>query len=80
MKGFKRGVSALTAVTVLLSTLLIGMLSISAVHEAWDGTAADGFAGGSGTVSDPYLISTPSQLAYFASGSNKKIQHRGNIL
>ena len=32
----------------------------------WDGTLAEGFAGGTGTESDPYLISTGAQLAYLA--------------
>lgn len=36
----------------------------------WDGTIASGFAGGSGTESDPYLISTGAQLAYLAHGIN----------
>ncbi|MCL1978961.1 MAG: hypothetical protein FWG60_02240, partial [Methanomassiliicoccaceae archaeon] len=30
----------------------------------WDGTISSGFAGGTGTESDPYLISNGSQLAY----------------
>ena len=70
MKGLKRSISVLTAVSVLLSTLLIGMLSISAADNVWDGTVSDGFEGGAGTMSDPYLISTPSQLAYFAQSSD----------
>ncbi len=32
----------------------------------WDVNAAPDFAGGSGTEADPYLISTPEQLAHFA--------------
>ena len=69
MKSLKRSISVLTAVSVLLSTLLIGMLSISAADNVWDGTVSNGFAGGTGTASDPYLISTPSQLAYFTQSS-----------
>lgn len=34
--------------------------------EVWDGTVAKGFAGGTGTASDPYIINHPSQLAYLA--------------
>lgn len=34
--------------------------------NAWDGTVGDGFAGGSGTEADPYLISNGWQLAYLA--------------
>ncbi len=32
------------------------------VHPVWDGTAADSFAGGSGTEEDPYIIETAEQL------------------
>lgn len=31
----------------------------------WDGNSAKGFERGSGTQNDPYIISTPSQLAFF---------------
>ncbi len=33
-------------------------------NRVWSGKVATGFAGGTGTVSDPYLIETPEQLAY----------------
>ena len=32
----------------------------------WDGTIATEFAGGAGTVDDPYLISDGSELAYLS--------------
>lgn len=32
----------------------------------WDGSVAAGFADGTGTPDDPYLIATPAQLAYLA--------------
>ena len=34
-----------------------------APSKIWDGTVAGGYAGGSGTADDPYIIETPSQLA-----------------
>ena len=37
----------------------------------WDGTVATSYGGGSGTYIDPYLIKTPSQLAYMASEGGK---------
>ena len=37
---------------------------------AWDGSIALSFAGGDGSQSDPYLISTPQQLAYLAQQTN----------
>lgn len=36
--------------------------------EKWDGSVASSFGGGSGTYIDPYLIKTPSQLAYISVG------------
>ena len=45
----------------------------------WDGSIAAGFAGGSGTEDDPYLISNGSELAYLAqqvnSGNSYKNVH-----
>ncbi|MDO4543055.1 MAG: GLUG motif-containing protein [Clostridia bacterium] len=34
--------------------------------EIWDGSIATGYAGGSGTEADPYLIANGAQLAYLA--------------
>jgi hypothetical protein len=38
--------------------------------ENWIDYASDGFAGGTGSPKDPYLISTPEQLAYLAKQVN----------
>ena len=38
----------------------------------WDGSVATGFAGGTGTESDPYLIENGAQLAYLAKMVNQK--------
>ena len=35
-------------------------------YVVWDGSIGDGFGGGSGSESDPYLITDGSQLAYLA--------------
>ena len=42
-----------------------------AVFEIWSGEAAECFAGGSGTVEDPYIISNASELKYLAYLVNK---------
>ena len=44
-------------------TLIAGT---AAMAQTWDGTVADSYAGGNGTETDPYLISTCAQFAYFA--------------
>ena len=38
--------------------------------DVWDGTIATEYAGGTGTESDPYLISSGAQLAYLAQQAN----------
>jgi len=43
----------------------------------WAGDVASSFGGGSGTEADPYLISTPSQLAYLAKSTNDKTDYTG---
>lgn len=57
----------------LLVSSLTGVIPVSAeattTLDVWDGTIATEYAGGSGTVTDPYLISTPEQLALMAIGT-----------
>ncbi|MCC8029703.1 MAG: hypothetical protein LIO75_07925 [Lachnospiraceae bacterium] len=38
----------------------------SSAADVWDGSVATGFAGGTGTEEDPYLIATGAQLAYLS--------------
>ena len=44
-------------------------LSLAALAP-WDGTVAEGFAFGDGSVDDPYQISSPEELAYLAQAIN----------
>ena len=47
----------------------------------WDGSIATGFEKGSGTQTDPYVISTPAQLAFFRDSVNSGNDYEGkNIL
>jgi hypothetical protein len=45
-------------------------LSDLTYSHVWDGSVAAGFAGGSGTEADPYLIADPEQLAFLAQEVN----------
>ena len=58
----------LTAMLVALS-LIFSLMAIPAQAEkdprVWDGSVASGFATGSGTRDDPYLIQTAAELALF---------------
>ena len=60
----KKLISLFTVISLVLSMVVMGALSVSA---AWDGTTvATAFASGTGTEADPYVIATPEQLAYLA--------------
>ena len=45
-------------------------VSARAETDVWDGTTASGFAGGTGTEGDPWLIENAEQLAYLAQQVN----------
>ena len=51
--------------SALLAVCLTAVLLAVPAEAAWSGSSASGYAGGSGTQDDPYLISTPEQLARF---------------
>lgn len=57
----------LFSVFLLMSFLSPSILTAAPPTEInkWDGTVAEGFASGTGKASDPYIIETASQLAYF---------------
>ena len=64
----KKLLSILLALSLLLTLLPTVAL---AADDAWDGSIATAFAGGTGTESDPYQIANGAQLAYLASEVNK---------
>lgn len=56
----------------LMAIMLFALVpfSVFAESEVWDGSVAEGFASGSGTEEEPYVIMTASELAYFAKTVN----------
>lgn len=65
---------------VLALCLTFFPVMASAAEETanvWDGSVAEGFAGGTGTEEDPYQIATGSQLAYLASQVNSGTDYKG---
>ncbi len=46
----------------------------------WDGTVASGFAGGTGTEDDPYIIETAEQLAYLAYSVSAGTEYYGEFI
>ena len=53
---------------ILASTLMGGAQVL-----CWDGTVAEAYAGGDGTLDNPYQIATPEQLALLAEQTNTSI-------
>ncbi len=66
--------------SALITLLFIPARPLYAISAEWNGTAAGGFAGGSGSQSDPYLISTAEQLAYFSNRVNAGIDYQAQYL
>ena len=48
--------------------------------NAWDGSAADGFASGSGTSADPYLITNESEWEFFAQSCYNGTTYSGKYI
>lgn len=61
----KKIFSTLLALCLVLGAVFVPSVSASAATDidAWDGSVAESYAGGTGLETDPYLISTPEQLA-----------------
>ena len=49
-------------------------------EAAWDNTAASSFASGDGSLSDPYVIKTAQQLAYFRNQVNRGNTYSGKYI
>ena len=52
--------------TVFALLFLLSFSVFAKESTVWDGTIADSFAGGTGSETDPYVIKTAEQLAYFS--------------
>ncbi|NLO45905.1 MAG: hypothetical protein GX107_05295, partial [Clostridiales bacterium] len=55
-------------------------LGASAAGGVWDGSVAAGFASGSGTEGDPYIIETAPQLAFLSSSVNSGTTYDGKFI
>ncbi len=69
-----KAIALLIAVSILLSTLMIGFTftaeSDSSLSNVWSGNVATGFEEGEGTSAKPYLIANGEQLAFMIKGGN----------
>ena len=57
----------LTVIVAVLSWFIINTLTASVEDSSWNGVVATSFKSGTGSVSNPYVISSSSELAYFKS-------------
>lgn len=56
---------------MLALVLVLAAVPMAVSADTWDGkTVATGFASGTGTAEDPYIIKTAAQLAYLATQTN----------
>ena len=67
-------------ISVLLLAVMLALPAYAKESDVWDGTAATGFARGTGTESDPYIIETAEQLAYFAQSVNGGNKYSGKYV
>ena len=66
----KKRIGSLLLILALCFTLLPTAVMAEESVDAWDGSTAAAFAGGTGTAEDPYQIANGAQLAYLASSVN----------
>ena len=62
----KKSIGSLLLILALCFTLLPTAVMAEESVDAWDGSVAESFAGGTGTEEDPYQIANGAQLAYLA--------------
>ena len=62
----KKRIGSLLLILALCFTLLPTAVMAEESVDAWDGSVAESFAGGTGTEEDPYQIANGAQLAYLA--------------
>ena len=67
----KRILSIILVLTMLVGVVAVMPVTVTAANtEVWDGSVADGFAGGTGSKDNPYQISNGAEFAYFAQQVN----------
>ena len=69
-KTRSKAVTGLIALVLTLSIILstfTGLFASAGSQDVWDGSTAAGFASGTGTATDPYIIENGAQLRYLIS-------------
>ena len=65
---------------VIISLSLLGAANVYGVSNEWSGGKAADFNGGDGTETNPFLISTGEELAYFAAQVNGGVSYAGQYI
>ncbi len=68
---FSSALSLTLAVAIVLSTFSGMFILAGVVNEIWSGQTATGFAKGSGTETDPYIVSNGEELALAVSSTGR---------
>ena len=55
----------ITALAVILSWVAIRVFTATVEDSSWDGVVATSFKSGTGSASNPYVISSSAEFAYF---------------
>ncbi len=73
----KKMLSILLAICLLLFSVPFTAIAATAPTDQWSNHAADSFAGGTGTKTDPYQIATAAQLSKLAKDVNGGNAYKG---
>ena len=77
MSAFRLKTAAYITVISMVCLIAVGVPLFRAAGDVWTGDASDGFASGTGTEDDPYIIETAEQLAYLAGSVNSGTDYAG---
>lgn len=76
----KKAVAVIISLAIMVSTIAAGFMFVATAEtqvdnaQVWDGSVATSFAGGNGSLANPYQIENASQLAYLY----KTVQTQGS--
>lgn len=80
VKRISSMIMAIIVVFLMIPANIISAIPPVIIIDVWDGSAATGFASGTGSEANPYIISTPSQLAFLAQSVNSGNTYSGKYI
>ena len=76
----QRFLATLLMVVMVLLLCPAAPVTVKADGAVWDTSIAEGFASGTGTKDDPFIIETAAQLAYLAQSTNSGTSYEGQYI